>query len=219
MATILPKELLDRGEKTVTGNLEGLVPGNGSLTPKFILVGEAPGETEVTTRKPFTGRAGIELDKMLAELGVSRQSVYITSALRSRPFKVVTKRSKRTGENYQKKDNRPATQAELKRQAFLLDYELANLPTNLIMTIGNTGLHRILGPNYQVGAVHGQLFTGSILTYNYTQQAYQPTVKQYRVFPTFHPAAIFYNRKLAPDLAADLQIFKQILASNSEGSH
>lgn len=158
MASILPPDLIKRGWQTLHDNVEGLVPGNGSLTPRFILVGEAPGETEVTTHKPFTGRAGVELDKSLSTLGVTREEVFITSAYRSRPFRIVTKTAKRTGQTYQKKDNRPPTQHELISQAFLIDYELAHLPTDLILTIGNVGLKRLLGPKYRVGDVHGQFF-------------------------------------------------------------
>lgn len=211
MATILPADLLTRGWQTVHGNVEGLVPGNGSLTPRFILVGEAPGETEVTSHKPFTGRAGIELDKSLATLGVTRAEVFITSAYRSRPFKLVTKTSKRTGETYQKKDNRPPTKQEMISQAFLLDYELAHLSTDLILTIGNTGLQRLLGNDYRVGSVHGQLFTGPVRRYDYDQKKFVPTQRSYRIMPTFHPAAVFYNRQLQVDLAADLAQFKQLL--------
>lgn len=211
MATILPANLLRRAEQQLTGELEGVVLGNGSLTPRFILVGEAPGETEVTSKKPFTGRAGKELDQSLATLGVTRQEIYITSALHSRPYRVVTKLSKRTQQTYTKKDNRPPNQRELKRQAFLLDFELDHLPCDLIMTIGNVGLQRLLGSDKKVGQLHGQLLSGPVRCWSETAQTYQLTTKQFRVFPTFHPAAVFYNRKLAAELAADLQQFKRLL--------
>jgi DNA polymerase len=212
MATILPSALIQQARQQLTAQLEGLVPGDGSLTPRFILVGEAPGETEVTAEKPFTGRAGHELDQSLAALGVTRQEIYITSALHSRPYRVVTKVSKRTQQTYEKKDNRPPNQRELKQQAFLLDYELAHLPCDLIMTIGNIGLQRLLGTTKKVGQLHGQLLSGPVRCWSEADQAYHWTTKQFRVFPTFHPAAVFYNRKLAVDLAADLQQFKRLLA-------
>lgn len=216
MASILPPDLIKRGWQTLHDNVEGLVPGNGSLTPRFILVGEAPGETEVTTHKPFTGRAGVELDKSLSALGVTREEVFITSAYRSRPFWIVTKTAKRTGQTYQKKDDRPPTQHELISQAFLIDYELAHLPTDLILTIGNVGLKRLLGPKYRVGDVHGQFFSGPIRCYDYQQQKFVPTKRHYRVMPTFHPAAVFYNRKIESDLTRDLAKFKQQLQSEGQ---
>lgn len=212
MATILPAALLKKAAQHITPGLEGLVPGDGSLTPRFILVGEAPGETEVTSQKPFTGRAGQELDRSLTALGVTRQDVYLTSALHSRPYRVVTKRSKRTQQTYQKKDNRPPNQRELKQQAFLLDYELAHLPCDLLMTIGNVGLQRLLGADKKVGQYHGQLLQGPVRCWSEIDHTYHWTAKQFRVLPTFHPAAVFYNRKLASDLAADLEKFKWLLA-------
>lgn len=211
MPAILPAALITRGQQTVHGDVEGFVPGNGNLTPHFILVGEAPGETELAVQQPFTGRAGVELDKSLTKLGVTRADIFITSAYHSRPFRIVTKTAKRTGQTYQKKDNRPPTQRELISQAFLLDYELAHLATDLILTIGNVGLKRLLGKNYQVGAVHGQLFTGPIQRYDNTRNKFVPTERIYRVLPTFHPAAVFYNRQLQVDLEADLARFKQLL--------
>ncbi|MFC6169114.1 uracil-DNA glycosylase [Loigolactobacillus jiayinensis] len=211
MVQVLPAELIKQGQQTISGNVMGLVPGNGSLTPRFILVGEAPGATEVTAQQPFTGRAGVELDKSLTQLGVTRADIFITSAYHSRPFRVVTKTHKRTGATYQKMDNRPPTKRELMRQAFLLDYELAHLPTDLILTIGNVGLQRLLGPTYRVGAVHGQLLTGPIQRYDTAKKVFVPTQKHYRVMPTFHPAAVFYNRQIQADLTADLAQFKQLL--------
>ncbi|MFD0897242.1 uracil-DNA glycosylase [Loigolactobacillus binensis] len=211
MTVVLPASLMARGWQTVHGDVEGLVAGDGSLTPRFILVGEAPGETEVTAQKPFTGRAGVELDKSLAVLGVTRADIFITSAYHSRPFHQRTKIAKRTGAAYLKKDNRPPTQREIRQQAFLLDYELAQLPTDLILTIGNVGLRRLLGPTYRVGTVHGQLFTGPVQCYDAATQKYVPTKRIYRVMPTFHPAAVFYNRQLQLALTADLARFKQLL--------
>jgi uracil-DNA glycosylase family 4 len=44
---------------------------------RVILVGQAPGVTEITTRQPFTGPAGRRLEGWLAEAGVSRAEIVI----------------------------------------------------------------------------------------------------------------------------------------------
>ncbi len=62
-----------------------LVFGEGALTPPLMLIGEAPGEEEDRTGRPFVGPAGRLLDKMLAALGFNRESVYITNVLNWRP--------------------------------------------------------------------------------------------------------------------------------------
>ncbi|KRN29480.1 uracil-DNA glycosylase family protein [Lactobacillus selangorensis] len=213
MATILTPELIKKGEATVAHNpnTEGFLPGNGSLHPAFILVGEAPGETELTTHMPFSGRAGAELDKTLAKLGITRDQIYITSTFRSRPYKLVTKVHKKTGEKYEKKDNRPPTQKEMQSQAFIFDYELAHLDSDLILAVGNTALKRLLGPKYTVGKFHGKLIKQPILQWHPQKKAYLPSQRIYRIFPSFHPAAVFYNRKLQTALDADMQAFQQFV--------
>ena len=55
-------------------------------TARIVLIGEAPGETEDETGKPFVGRAGQLLDKFLEEAGISRQDdLYIINTVKCRP--------------------------------------------------------------------------------------------------------------------------------------
>ena len=68
--------------------LEGFVPGQGPLHPKLMIVGEAPGRTEIENFIPFSGQAGKELMASLALVGLTREEVYITSAVRSRPYSI-----------------------------------------------------------------------------------------------------------------------------------
>lgn len=62
-----------------------LVFGEGALNPPLMLIGEAPGEEEDRTGRPFVGPAGRLLEKMLAALGFHRDAVYITNVLNWRP--------------------------------------------------------------------------------------------------------------------------------------
>lgn len=62
-----------------------LVFGEGQLQPKVMLVGEAPGEEEDRSGRPFIGRAGQLLEKMLSALSFTREQVYITNVLPWRP--------------------------------------------------------------------------------------------------------------------------------------
>lgn len=61
------------------------VPGVGSLTADLLVIGEAPGQEEDRRGEPFVGRAGQLLDRMLAAIGLDRQTVYITNVLKCRP--------------------------------------------------------------------------------------------------------------------------------------
>lgn len=203
--TIIPDELYQRALNLHLPNTEGLVMGQGNLHPKFLMIGEAPGETEVVAKRPFSGKAGAELNKSLAILGITRDDIYLTSTLRSRPYKEVIKHSKRTGEDYLKKDNRPPTKKEMIAQSFLLDYELLHVDTNLIVTIGSTSLHRVYDFHAQIGQLHGQFLKNqAVQIWLPTQHQFVPSEKKFTIFPTFHPAAVFYNRQLAAAMHDDL---------------
>ncbi len=61
--------------------------GAGNPDADIMFVGEAPGEQEDKTGVPFVGRAGKLLDKVLLEVGISRQDIFITNVLKCRPPK------------------------------------------------------------------------------------------------------------------------------------
>lgn len=64
-------------EKSTPYQLEGFLSGQGPKNPKFMLVGEAPGETEIHNGIPFSGRAGKHLMEFLNHLHITREEVYI----------------------------------------------------------------------------------------------------------------------------------------------
>ena len=61
------------------------MPGEGKCLRSIILVGEAPGEVEDRTGRPFVGRTGRFLDGLFSELGVFRDDFFITSSVKCRP--------------------------------------------------------------------------------------------------------------------------------------
>ncbi len=95
--------------------LEGFVEGQGPQQPKSDADWEAPGKEEIKENVPFIGRSGQLLMEQLQQVGLSRETVYITSAVRSRPFSVkkrsrLQKREKRVT----KFPNRTPTKEEIK---------------------------------------------------------------------------------------------------------
>ncbi|AGE77339.1 Uracil-DNA glycosylase superfamily [Bacillus thuringiensis serovar kurstaki str. HD73] len=142
-------------ERSAPYQLEGFLSGQGPENPKFMLLGEAPGETEIHNGIPFSGRAGKQLMDFLERIDVTREEVYITSAVRSRPYKWREKKE-RNGEIIQKKYNRTPNQGEIVAHAPLLDYELEKIHPKLIVTLGNIGLQRLTGKKKQ-----SQMYTGN----------------------------------------------------------
>lgn len=131
-------------ERSAIYQLEGFLSGQGPKNPKLMLVGEAPGETEIHNGIPFSGRAGKHLMEFLERIHVTREEVYITSAVRSRPYKWREKRE-RNGQIIQKKYNRTPNQGEILAHAPLLDYELEFIQQPVIVTLGNIALQRLVG--------------------------------------------------------------------------
>ncbi|WP_163654136.1 uracil-DNA glycosylase [Listeria sp. PSOL-1] len=210
----IPTELIEMVKKqSAHYALEGFVVGQGSDNPRVMFVGEAPGETEIHNHIPFSGRAGKELMKFFEIAGLSRGDVYITSSVRSRPYQLREKIDRKTGKSLARKYNRTPSQKEILIHAPILDYEIKKLKPRIIVTLGNIGLRRILGKRIKVSETHGQFFQHEILTL--TEEAtLQFGKKQYIVMPTFHPAAIFYNRQLLPLIEADFQILARWLKEN-----
>ncbi|WKA51488.1 uracil-DNA glycosylase [Planococcus liqunii] len=172
--------------------VEGFVRGSGPLHPALMLVGEAPGENEVETGIPFTGRAGKELMASLESVGLAREDVYITSAVRSRPYKWGSKKE-RNGTTTERKYNRAPTKKEIIAHAPILDTEIRDIHPPLIVTLGNIGLQRLVGPKAKVTQLHGVLMETPILMWDEDKQAFTETEEVYHIFPTFHPASVFYN--------------------------
>ncbi len=200
----IPETIADLGKKRIEGfPVEGFIYGEGPQTPDLMLIGEAPGEFELVDGIPFIGRAGKELMKSLGTIGLTREDVYITSVVRSRPYRWGTKKE-RDGTLTKRKYNRPPTRPEILAHSPVLDYELANIKPKLIVTLGNVGLQRLLGKEVKVTDVHGQLMERPIQYLHALEDTeFNWTPNNFRIVPTFHPASIFYRPSHRPNLEAD----------------
>ncbi|AWC28213.1 uracil-DNA glycosylase [Bacillus cytotoxicus] len=198
-------------EKSAPYPLEGFLSGQGPKNPKFMLVGEAPGETEIHNGIPFSGRAGKYLMEFLNYLHITREEVYITSAVRSRPYKWKEKKEK-SGKVIQRKYNRTPNQREIVAHAPLLDYELEQIKPRMIVTLGNIGLQRLVGRDKKITDVHGKLLKQSVRKLkDINSSEFIWTKKEYYIFPIFHPASIFYNRSLLDFIYEDLEKLKEYI--------
>ncbi|WP_391123345.1 uracil-DNA glycosylase [Psychrobacillus sp. L3] len=173
--------------------VEGFVKGKGPKNPAILLIGEAPGENEAIHGIPFIGRAGDELEKSLKSINLTRDDVYMTSAVRSRPYMWKEKKM-RNGEITEKKYNRPPTKQEINAHAPLLDYEIKNIAPMVIVTLGNVGLQRLLGKDAKVSNLHGQVLDHAVRHLGSLEEnKYIWSDEKYRIIPTYHPAAVFYR--------------------------
>jgi uracil-DNA glycosylase len=112
---------------------------SGELGAPFFLVGQAPGPAERVTRRPFSGRAGKELDRWMLRAGFSsaeefRRLSYIAALMRCFPGR------NRTGTG----DLRPP-RAAIANCAHWLDAEVELLKPEVIILVGQMPIERFLG--------------------------------------------------------------------------
>jgi uracil-DNA glycosylase family 4 len=162
------------------------VLGEGGANSRIMFIGEAPGYWEDVKGKPFVGAAGKFLDTLLAEIGYSRENVFIGNILKCRPPK-----------------NREPSPDEIKKCTPYLDRQIRVIQPKYIVTLGNysTGyiFSKVTLPFYGITRAHGKLYETSILG------------TQITVFPTFHPAASLYSGKYKELLQQDFQLLKNRL--------
>ena len=121
-----------------------IVFSDGIPNHKMMLIGEAPGFNEDQTGKPFVGRAGQLLDKILASVGLSREKdVYICNTLKCRP-----------------PDNRDPLPSEKEACRSYLDAQLAILKPRLIILCGRVALTSFLTQEKSISKIRGQWFDG-----------------------------------------------------------
>ncbi len=70
---------------TLSSTAQNHVPGEGNPLARFVVVGEAPGQTEDELGRPFVGKSGDLLTKILEAIGFKREDVFICNVLKHRP--------------------------------------------------------------------------------------------------------------------------------------
>ncbi|OHA89641.1 MAG: hypothetical protein A2741_02895 [Candidatus Zambryskibacteria bacterium RIFCSPHIGHO2_01_FULL_43_27] len=165
------------------------VIGEGSHDAKIMFVGEAPGENEAKTGKPFCGRSGKVLDDLLAHIGIPRSEVYVTNIVKDRP-----------------QANRDPKPEEIDIYAPFLDRQIEIIKPRVIATLGRfsmvyvmtrLGLEDILKP---ISVMHGGLFEAK------TEWG------RVKIAPLYHPAVAVYNAGMLGELKKDFEIINKAVS-------
>ncbi len=109
--------------------------GEGPSKARVVFLGEQPGDQEDIAGKPFVGPAGRLLDESLQEAGVDRSLCYVTNAVKHFKFEQRGKRRLHAKPNA----------GEIQRCAWWLGGELDLLRPHLIVALGATALHALMG--------------------------------------------------------------------------
>ena len=107
----------------------------GAITDRVMIVGQAPGEVELTTRTPFSGRAGAELRRWLARAGIGERDLpYRTAITKCFPGKAPSGGG----------DRRPSP-PEVALCAPWLEAELALVRPEIVLLVGTLAIDRLWG--------------------------------------------------------------------------
>lgn len=190
---ILPEQIVDDSLEKIRvdlGNCQrcklwetraNLVFGEGSETAELMFVGEAPGADEDASGRPFVGRAGQLLTKMIEAISFKREDVYIANILKSRP-----------------PGNRNPEADETKACIPFLFRQIAVIKPKLIVTLGNPATQGLLETKTGITKIRGEF------------QDY-PRIPGIKVLPTFHPAYLLRSPDKKREAWEDLKKVKAFL--------
>lgn len=162
--------------------MDNFVPPEGSLDAKIMLIGECPGIEEVYQKRPFVGRCGKLLDKILKDAGIKRESCYITN---------VVKQVCRTGNK-----NRPPTEEEIVEWGEGLRNEITSSKCRVIVTLGKTPTRFLLGckKTFNLGELVGKI--------------YRREITDAHIIPSYHPSWLLQYGK--QEIIETTSLFKKI---------
>ena len=120
-------------------NAKNLVFGDGNINSKIMIIGEGPGANEDLEGKPFVGRAGKLLDKMLASIKLDRKKVYISNVVNFRP-----------------PENRKPSEEEIQRYLPYLIAHIEIINPKILFLLGSTSLNTIIGNEVVISKARGK---------------------------------------------------------------
>lgn len=180
-----------------------IVFGEGSPTADLMFVGEAPGEQEDITGRPFVGRAGQLLEKMIVAMGFSRESVYICNVLKTRP-----------------PNNATPTSEEARLCAPYLLEQIRIIAPKVIVTLGLPASHLLLGSTSPMRSLRGRwhAFPPQPSPIGIVGDQDVGEYPRVEVMPTYHPAYLLrsYTEENRRKVWSDLQMVMERLRSDSD---
>lgn len=117
------------------------VPGKGNKQADIMIIGEAPGRDEDLQGKPFVGRAGQLLDRMLQAIEIEPDQVYITNILKCRP-----------------PNNRDPKQEETQACASFLQAQIQQLKPQVIFAVGRISAQTLLQDQSPLGRLRSRQY-------------------------------------------------------------
>jgi len=152
------------------------VPGEGDPDTEVVFVGEGPGFNEDRLGRPFVGRAGDLLVKLLASIGWRREEVFITNVVKCRP-----------------PDNRDPLPDEIAACAKYLHRQVEVLDPAVVVTLGRHSMARFM-PGARISQAHGTVRPADPAT----------GARAALAFAMYHPAAALRTPSIERESYADM---------------
>jgi uracil-DNA glycosylase len=144
-----------------------VVFGHGPIPCKIMMIGEGPGEQEDLHGKPFIGRSGKLLTKILESAGINRETdTFITNTVKCRP-----------------PENRTPLSKEIKACRGLLIRQIQLVKPKILILLGAPALKTILEEKLAISKVRGQWYKAAV---NYMNSPLY-------IMPIFHPSYLLRN--------------------------
>ena len=141
----LKKKISELKNCDLKKNATNLVFGDGNVKSNIMIVGEGPGAQEDILGKPFIGRAGKLLDKMLESINLDRTKVYISNIV-----------------NYRPPENRRPTDLEISRYLPYIKKHIEIINPKILVLLGSTALNSIIGNEEVISKARGKWFQKEI---------------------------------------------------------
>lgn len=137
----LRQEILECQQCPLAKSRTQAVPGVGPNDAQLMFIGEAPGRQEDIQGEPFVGAAGQLLTKLLEQVGIKRQSVFISNVVKCRP-----------------PENRQPTHIERATCRPFLNRQIQYIQPRVIVLVGRVPTETILETTVRMGAMHGRVY-------------------------------------------------------------
>lgn len=162
-----------------------VVFGSGNADADLMFVGEAPGAEEDRLGLPFVGRSGNLLTKMLGEVGIARDDVFIANTLKCRP-----------------PDNRDPLASEIETCRPWLAEQIRLVEPRVVATLGNFATKLLRDDQTGITKVHGVPSDCVLGGHEVT------------LFPLFHPAAALRSPSVADLMRRDIAVLARMISDD-----
>ncbi len=173
------------------------VPGEGSLAADVVFIGEGPGLDEDRLGRPFVGRAGQLLDRILASIGLSRDAVYIANMVKCHPMKDSSSPDSRG-------NDRPPSPDEMEACRGYIEAQIRLIVPRFIVTLGGVASKALLREETPISKLRGR----------WREFFLEGLAAPIRLLPTYHPAALLRQPELKRAVWEDMKTLRDALGGS-----